>query len=83
MDLSQNQIKNVGFIKEGIICNISLEKLDVSSNTIDNEGLEALAKALQENKSIETLAIGFNKYSASGLKKLFHLFETKLLTEQN
>jgi Ran GTPase-activating protein (RanGAP) involved in mRNA processing and transport len=63
MDLSQNQIKNVAFIKEGIICNISLEKLDLSSNTIDNEGLEALAEALTANRSIETLAIGFNKYT--------------------
>jgi Leucine-rich repeat (LRR) protein len=32
LDLSQNQIKNVGYVKEGIQSNIALEKLDLSSN---------------------------------------------------
>jgi Ran GTPase-activating protein (RanGAP) involved in mRNA processing and transport len=56
------------------MCNIALEKLDLSSNTIDNEGLSRLSEALAPNRCLETLAIAFNKYSLEGLFNLFRLF---------
>ena len=53
-----------------------MEKLDISSNTIDNEGLITLAEALSNNRGLETLAIAFNPYTMSGLTKIFHLFNS-------
>jgi hypothetical protein len=53
---------------EGLICNIGLEKLDLSSNLIEDEGLCSLIEgALVGNKGLETFAIGFNKYGLEGL----------------
>ena len=52
-------------------------KLDLSSNQIDNEGLEKLAEALEANKGIDTLAVAFNKNGLQGLRHLFALFSPK------
>jgi rare lipoprotein A (peptidoglycan hydrolase) len=62
LDLSTNAIKNVGYIKEGIMCNIALEKIDISSNMIGDSGMGEMAQAMGCNRGIETIAIGFNKY---------------------
>ena len=64
------------------MCNIGLEKLDLSSNQIDNEGLEKLAEALEANKGIETLAVAFNKNGLQGLRHLFGLFGPKTSSER-
>lgn len=47
LDISQNSIVSVGQIKDGLMCNISLEKIDLSSNSINDEGLTILSNALQ------------------------------------
>jgi hypothetical protein len=67
---------------EGLICNIGLEKLDLSSNLIEDEGLCSLIEgALVGNKGLETFAIGFNKYGLEGLQSLLNLFQVSLAEE--
>lgn len=72
--MSQNQIQNVGQIKEGLQCNIALEKLDLSSNVIDDSGLIKMAQALRGNGCLETISISFNDYGLDGMKEFFGIF---------
>jgi len=44
------------------MCNIALEKIDISSNMIGDSGMGEMAQAMGCNRGIETIAIGFNKY---------------------
>jgi len=58
-----------------LICNVGLQKLDISNNIIDDEGLTTLSQALKFNGSLETISISFNEYQLDGLKAFFSIFE--------
>lgn len=74
MDLSQNNIKSAAQIKEGLICNIRLEKLDLSNNMMNDEGIALLSQALASNACIETISISFNEYTVEGIKSFLEVF---------
>jgi len=43
-------------------CNIALEKLDISNNVIDDDGLTKLSEAFVSNGCLDTISISFNDY---------------------
>lgn len=76
--LDHNQIGNKGavIISRGLTNNSSLFTLDLNSNRVGEQGIEALYEILCVNETIEALMIRNNEYSGDVIES--HLAERKL-----
>ena len=66
--MSHNQIVGCECIKDSLLTNTTLQKLDLSYNQLDNTSLKHLKEALSLNKTLTTLYLQYNKYDNDGLK---------------
>jgi len=76
INISSNDIKDIGYIQEALACNITLEYLDISNNYIDDEGMKHLSEALTNNMVLTSFHFAQNKYKSNGLVEFLSILSS-------